>query len=539
MRVPVGVRPAIVVALGTFGLISVCRALGFGDGVLLGATPASALALAAGVMLRGPGVLAAAAGLDALAHGAAALAASRAMRALARRRAARSRTSDWLIFLAGVSLFTGTVAATLFAGGQAGALGPHADPARTAALAAVFEPFGLMTFGAALASLGEWREVRAKPRPALATAALAVGLLGLLQVALDHPAELISSSGVVLLLSIPFCLWVAMQRRSLDGAALSVLAAHVALAMLLRDAGGIARPEYVTATAYLVLLVAVCQLVHAVNLDRLGALAEVEARKRDLEARVAERTARLTLMTERALAADAAKTRFLATVSHEVRTPLNGVLGMASALLAGDLEPEVRRHVEVIRTSGFHLLDVINRILDYSKLDHARAGAEPEAFDVVDVVEEVLAEARFLPYAAGLTLGAEVEPGLARRRLGARGGLRQVLTNLVGNAAKFTDAGGVTVRVRSGAGDMLRFEVRDTGVGVPPEEQARIFLPFEQAEAAQDRRAGGTGLGLAICAEVVKRMGGRIGLESAPGRGSTFWVEAPLRAVAAADVRTA
>jgi signal transduction histidine kinase len=552
MRFSAAARPLTLVVLGTLALVSLARALGFGDGVVLGATPASGLALAAGVALRSRGAAAAGAGFflagtlwglgpaaalaDGLAHGAAALAGSALMRTLARRRAERSRVSDWLIFLAGVASFTAVVAAGLALAASAGALGPAAAPARLATTALVFEPLGLFTAGAALASLGEVARVRADPRPAYGIAALAVALLALLALLLEAPIGGLSPSGVVLALAIPFCLWIAMQKRSLDGAALSFLAAHLALIVLLARLGSVSDPDYVTAVVYLNLLVAVCQLVHAVNLDRLGALAEVEARKRDLEARVAERTARLVAMTERALAADAAKTRFLATVSHEVRTPLNGVLGMASVILADPgLDPKTRRYVEVIRTSGCHLLDVISRILDYAKLEGARGVEPPAEFDLEGVVDEVLAEARFLPYAAGLAFAVEIEPGLERRRSGSRRGLRQVLTNLVGNAAKFTDMGSVTVRLRAAGPGAVRIEVADTGVGVPAEEQARIFLPFEQADAAHDRRVGGTGLGLAICAEVVRRMGGRIGVESAPGAGALFWVEAPLAAAAAAE----
>ena len=345
---------------------------------------------------------------------------------------------------------------------------------------------------------------------------------------LSLPVEQVSPSGITLLLSVPFCLWVAMQRRSLDGAALSFVASHVGLVLLLRAVGSIDRAEYVTAIVYLNVLVATCQLVHAVNLDRLAALAEVEARKVDLEERVARRTAHLNAMTERALAADAAKTRFMATVSHEVRNPLNGVLGMASVVLAGRLDPETRRNVEIIRTSGHHMLDVINRILDFSRLDHAPRGYDVSEFDLRAVVEEVLQEARFLPYADGLELRADLAPELRPWRKGYRRGLRQVLTNLVGNAAKFTAAGSITVRIVGLPEDRIRVEVEDTGIGVPPSDLERIFLPYEQAEGPGRGAQGGTGLGLAICAEVVRRMGGTIGVESQTGTGSRFWFELPL-----------
>ena len=151
-------------------------------------------------------------------------------------------------------------------------------------------------------------------------------------------------------------------------------------------------------------------------------------------------------MAERALSADAAKTRFLATVSHEVRTPLNGVLGMASVVLAGSLDAETRRYVEIIRTSGYHLLDVVGRILDFSKLEIIGRRRDRE-FDLCALVEEVLEEARFLPYADSIDLLADFEAELPLLRSGYRQGLRQVLTNLVGNAAKFTPERAVTVRV--------------------------------------------------------------------------------------------
>jgi len=537
----------LVVALAVVALVSACRALGFGEGVTLGATPASGLALGAAVVLRWRGAIAAAAGFalaglafglpagavatDAIAHGLAAALAALAMRGLARRRETKSKTSDWLIFLVGVGVFTLVVAAGLLGGGFIGALGASADPIKAPLRALVFEPLGVLTFGAVLASLGELHRIGADPRPAISIFALGAFLLGVLWLLLSLPLEPVSPSGVTLLLSVPFCLWVAMQRRSLDGAALSFLASHVGLVMLLHSVGSIDRAEYITAIVYLNLLVATCQLVHAVNLDRLAALAEVEARKRELEERVVQRTARLNAMTERALAADAAKTHFLATVSHEVRTPLNGILGMTSVVLAARIDEETRRQVEIIRTSGHHMLDVINRILDFSKLGQSpRADRAEDAteFDLRAIVDEVLEEARFLPYAKGLDLRAEFGTEMRWRRRGYRQGLRQVLTNLVGNGAKFTAKGSVTVRVVSQPEDAVRVEVEDTGVGIMPSDLERIFLPFEQAEGPTSGGHGGTGLGLAICREIVRRMGGTLGVESVVGAGTLFWFELSL-----------
>jgi signal transduction histidine kinase len=267
-----------------------------------------------------------------------------------------------------------------------------------------------------------------------------------------------------------------------------------------------------------------------INRDRLAALAEVAAHKAELEARVAERTARLAMMTERAMAADAAKTRFLATVSHEVRTPLNGVIGMASVLLASDLDEAQRRNVTMIRNSGMHLLDVINRILDYFRLDRAPEAHDDIDFDLRELADEVVDEARFSPEAEGLALGVEIDPELGTGRHGYRQGLRQILTNLVGNAAKFTAHGSVTVRMKPGPGDTVRIEVEDTGIGIPVDRREGIFEPYEQVDGSIARRYGGTGLGLAICAEIAERMGGRIGVLGEEGAGSLFWVEVPLAA---------
>lgn len=536
--------PLILVALAVAGSVLFCRALGLGEGVLLAATPASGMALAAAVVLRGPGALAAMAGFllaglvwgltpgnlatDTLSHGLGALAGGHTMRKLARRRKIETKTREWLIFVAGVAAFTATVVSVMGFGAISGALTAPPAPLLAPLLAALFEPLGILTFCTVLGNFREFRQIVADPRPTVGISALALVLLALLWGLLELPPETVSRSGITLLLAVPFCLWVAMQHRSLDGGALSFMAGLAALVIVRQEVVSVIDIDFVATIVYLSLLVLTCQLVHAVNLDRLRALAAVEAHQRELEARVAERTERLSAMTERALAADAAKTRFMATVSHEVRTPLNGVIGMASVVLAGDLDERTRRNVSMIRTSGFHLLDVINRILDFSKLEHSETADAIDAFDLRELIEEVVTEARFSPHSEGLDLAVAIDPRVIPGRLGYRQGLRQILTNLVGNALKFTDAGSVGVQVRALGGEWLRIEVRDTGLGIAEAQKERIFLPFEQADGSMTRRHGGTGLGLAICSEMVKRMGGRIGVESAPGEGSTFWVEIPL-----------
>jgi len=536
--------PVVAAVALVAGLALVVRVAGFGEGALLGLTASSGAALASALALRWRGVLAAAAGfalagwaaglsgdvtlIDATAHGLAALTGWRVMRGFARAGRTETRTGEWLGFLAGVVAFSVTVAAVTLLGEVVGVKAGSGATGSGALLALFFAPLGLMTFFAIIANLGEWRQVVARPGSAFEIAAFAAVLLGALAFLLRHPVDGANPSGVTLLFAVPFCLWTAMRPRSLDGAAISFLAVILALALVRAQSGGISTADYVTTVVFLTALVGISQILHAVNLDRLGALAENEARKRDLEGRVAARTADLTEMTERAVAADEAKTRFLATVSHEVRTPLNGIIGMTSVLLAGDLDEEVRRNVGVVRSSGFHLLAVINRVLDFSKLDHFDEPDDVIAFDLRVLVEEVVEEARFSAPGDGVVLRSDIDDGVGLTHVGWRQGLRQVLTNLVGNALKFTDAGTVTVSVTEPAAGRVRFEVRDTGIGIPASARERIFLPFEQGEGSTTRRYGGTGLGLSICSEMIRKMGGRIGVESALGRGSTFWIEVPL-----------
>jgi signal transduction histidine kinase len=540
----------IVMTAGVVALVSVCRALGFGEGVILGATPASGMALAATLVLRRAGALAAVAGFaiadlawgltagetatDAVGHGMAALLAAATMRAFARRRRPETKTHEWLIFLAGVAVFTAVAAVSVLGGAAAGLLAQKPNLWTAPLLVAAFEPLGLLTFCSILANLREFRDVRTDPRPAFGIFALGLVLLGVLWLLLSLPTEHVSPSGVTLMLAVPFCLWVAMQRRSLDGAALSFVAAYVGMLMILNHAGSVTQLDYFTTVLYLNLLVATCQLVHSVNLDRLKALAANAAHRAELERRVTERTARLAVMTERAVAADAAKTRVLATISHEVVTPLSGVIGLASVVLERNLDPELRRNIGVIRKSGLHLLEVIDRILDYARLEHDPFPYDDSDFDLREVVDEVLDEARFSRHATGIEFHATIAPGLATWRHGYRKGVRQILTNLVGNAAKFTERGIVAVRVLPGQAEGIRLEVEDTGIGISAELQERIFEPFEQVDATSTRRIGGTGLGLSICAELATRMGGRIGVASNQGMGALFWVELPLTEAAAA-----
>jgi signal transduction histidine kinase/HPt (histidine-containing phosphotransfer) domain-containing protein len=234
----------------------------------------------------------------------------------------------------------------------------------------------------------------------------------------------------------------------------------------------------------------------------------------------------------RADAATRAKSEFLAIMSHEIRTPMNGVLGMAHLLLDTPLGPGQRRQVETLRDSGQALLTILNDILDFSKMEAGRLDLADEDFDLERVVGSVTALMTPRAREKGLALRASVAPDVPTALRGDAGRLRQVLLNLLGNAVKFTEGGEVDLDVTRGdpvhGRVPLRIVVRDTGIGIPPDAQARLFQEFTQVDASATRRFGGTGLGLAICRRIVLAMGGNIAVESRPGAGAMFTVTLAL-----------
>jgi signal transduction histidine kinase/CheY-like chemotaxis protein/streptogramin lyase len=258
-----------------------------------------------------------------------------------------------------------------------------------------------------------------------------------------------------------------------------------------------------------------------------------ERERLQLECAVEERTRQLRAEKERSERANRLKDQFLANVSHEIRTPMNGILGMTQLALETPLDEEQKEYLQTVRQSADSLLGLINDILDLSKIEAGYMEIAEEEFDLHEVVERAARTLATEAAEKGLAINWRVDDDVPSHLIGDHVRLRQVLLNLLGNAVKFTTKGSVSLEVmaegtRNGRA-RLRFEVRDTGIGIPADQQGAIFEAFRQADGSVTRRYGGTGLGLSISAKLVEMMKGRIEVESAPGTGSTFrfWIEVP------------
>jgi signal transduction histidine kinase len=271
---------------------------------------------------------------------------------------------------------------------------------------------------------------------------------------------------------------------------------------------------------------------HRLRVSNQQLVTKLRETNNTLEFTVQERTRELKAARDQAMEASRLKSQFLANMSHEIRTPMNGVLGAGNLLAATDLTDEQRAYVDILSSSGQALLTIINDVLDLSKIEAGRLELEPATFTLLDPFTEVVNLLAPQASAKNVRLSLNADADLPLSVVGDAGRLRQVVTNLVGNAVKFTNVGHVLVDVsaesRSSGDIMLRCAVSDSGIGIAEQDIARLFTEFSQLDTSNARRFGGTGLGLAISDRLVRLMNGEIGCTPNPGGGSTFWFTTPF-----------
>jgi len=271
---------------------------------------------------------------------------------------------------------------------------------------------------------------------------------------------------------------------------------------------------------------------HRLRVSNQQLVTKLRETNNTLELTVQERTRELKAARDQAMEASRLKSQFLANMSHEIRTPMNGVLGAGNLLAATDLTDEQRAYVDILSSSGQALLTIINDVLDLSKIEAGRLELEPATFTLLDPFTEVVNLLAPQASAKNVRLSLNADADLPLSVVGDAGRLRQVVTNLVGNAVKFTNVGHVLVDVsaesRSSGDIMLRCAVSDSGIGIAEQDIARLFAEFSQLDTSNARRFGGTGLGLAISDRLVRLMNGEIGCTPNPGGGSTFWFTTPF-----------
>ena len=292
----------------------------------------------------------------------------------------------------------------------------------------------------------------------------------------------------------------------------------------------VASPWWATWWAVLIWIALALVLVQTATRVRIRVERE---RNRELENAVELRTRELAVEKVRAEEANRAKSDFLANMSHEIRSPMNGVIGMSGLMLKTPLSHEQQEYAEIVHSSATALLNVLNDVLDFSKIDAGMLELECAPFDLPKSILAVSALSRASAAEKGLSLTSELVAGVPPYVLGDSGRVRQIVLNFVSNAIKFTSQGSVMIRLEasSQAGETVwvRITVEDTGIGIPDEVQARLFQKFTQADASTTRRFGGTGLGLAISKSLAQLMGGDVGVESTVGHGSKFWVNLPFQ----------